>query len=88
MPELTISLRCDPQTGRRDIVVKLHGDEELLPHEHEQLHRRLVDRLVEGGVLQAGDSPNLVVERLPDPAAEHDAGATADDDRRAAGEGH
>jgi hypothetical protein len=63
MPEMTIQLRCDQATGRRDIVVKLHGDADLLPHEHEDLHRRLVERLVEGGVLKAGESGRLIVER-------------------------
>jgi hypothetical protein len=79
MPEMTIQLRCDPATGRRDIVVKLHGDADLLPHEHEDLHRRLVERLVEGGVLQAGESGRLVVERedgveITRPAAEESGG--------------
>lgn len=63
MPEMTIQLRCDPVTGQRDIVVKLHGDDELLPAEHEQLHRQLVDRLVEGGLIRAGDGGRLLVER-------------------------
>lgn len=60
---MTIQLRCDPATGRRDIVVKLHHDAELLPHEHEQLHRKLVDRLIEGGLLKAGEGGRLIVER-------------------------
>ncbi len=63
MPEMTIQLRCDPQTGRRDIVVKLHGDDELLPIEHENLHRRLVEKLIEGGLLKDGEPGRLVVER-------------------------
>lgn len=63
MPEMTIQLRCDPATGKRDIVVKLHDDEELLPVEHEQLHRKLMDRLVEGGLIKAGEGGRLIVER-------------------------
>ena len=63
MPEMTIQLRCDPATGKRDIVVKLHDDEELLPVEHEQLHRKLVDQLVEGGLIKAGEGGQLIVER-------------------------
>jgi hypothetical protein len=63
MPEMTIQLRCDPATGKRDIVVKLHDDEELLPVEHEQLHRKLVDRLIEGGLIKAGEGGRLIVER-------------------------
>src|SRR5438270_1155963 len=61
--EMTIRLRIDPATGKKDIVVGLHSDEDALPQEHEQLHRRLVDRLIEGGLLKAGEQGKLIVER-------------------------
>lgn len=63
MPEMTIQLRRDPQTGKQNIIVKLRSDEDALPHEHEQLHRTLVDKLIEGGVLKAGEEGNLVIQR-------------------------
>jgi hypothetical protein len=63
MAEMTIRLRCDPKTGKRDIIVQLHSDADALPHEHEQLHRTLVDKLVNGGVLKAGEAGKLIVER-------------------------
>jgi hypothetical protein len=63
MPEMTIQLRRDPQTGKQNIVVKLRSDEDVLPHEHEQMHRALVNKLIEGGLLKAGEEGNLVVER-------------------------
>ncbi len=63
MPEMTIRLRCDPATGKRDIIVSLDGEEDLTPHEHETLHRKLVEKLVGAGVLNAGDAGTLVVER-------------------------
>ena len=63
MPELTIQLRCDPVTGKRDIVVKLHEDGELLPAEHERMHRTLVEKLLRAGVLKEGEAGNLVIER-------------------------
>ena len=63
MAEMTIRLRCDPQTGKRDIIVQLHSDADALPHEHEQLHRALVDKLVNGGVLKAGEAGKVIVER-------------------------
>jgi hypothetical protein len=77
MPEMTIQLRCDPTTGRRDVIVKLHGDADLLPHEHETLHRKLVDQLIEGGVIKAGEAGRLIVEReegvvIAPPAAKQD----------------
>ena len=64
MPEMTIELRRDPETGKSLVVVGLRGDEDLLHHEHEALHRQLVERLLAAGVLnddtEVGD---LLIER-------------------------
>jgi hypothetical protein len=65
---MTISLRCDPATGKKDIIVKLHSDPDSLPMEHEQQHRALVDKLIEGGVLKASEAGKVVVERQDDVA--------------------
>ena len=69
MPEMTIQLRRDPQTGKQNIIVKLRSGEDALPHEHEQLHRALVDKLIEGGILKAGEEGNLFIEREEETAA-------------------
>ena len=63
MAEMTIRLQCDPATGKKDIVVTLRSDDDALPHEHEQQHRALADRLVEGGLLKAGEVGKVIVER-------------------------
>jgi len=63
MPELTIRLRCDPATGKKDIIVSLRSDEDALPHEHEQQHKALVDKLIEGGIIKASEVGKVVVER-------------------------
>jgi hypothetical protein len=63
MAEMTIRLRCDPATGKKDIIVTLRSDEDALPHEHEQQHRALVDKLIQGGLLKAGELGQIVVER-------------------------
>jgi hypothetical protein len=63
MAEMTIRLRTDPETGKRDIVVTLKSDEDMLPHEHEQQHRALVDKLIEGGIVKAGEVGKIVIER-------------------------
>jgi hypothetical protein len=63
MAEMTISLRCDPATGKKNIVVTLRSDEDTLPQEHEQLHRRIVDQLIHGGIVQATEVGRLIVER-------------------------
>jgi hypothetical protein len=46
MAELTIRLRRDPQTGKHDIIIDLKSDEDALPHEHEQMHRQAVEKLI------------------------------------------
>ena len=89
MAELTIRLRCDPATGKRDIVVQLHSDADALPVEHEQMHRDLVDKLVNGGILKAGEAGKLVVEREPEKGAADalPVGEPIPPERRAAAEG-
>ena len=69
MAEMTIRLRRDPQTGKQNIIVKLRSDEDALPHEHEQMHRALVDKLINGGILKAGEEGNLIIEREEETAA-------------------
>lgn len=63
MAELTIRLVTDPQTGKKNIVVRYRSDEDALPLEHEEEHRRLVDRLIQGGAIKAGDAGRVIIER-------------------------
>jgi hypothetical protein len=63
MPRLTIRLRCDPATGKEDIIVSYHSDADALPQEHEQQHRALVEKLIDGGLLKASEVGRVVVER-------------------------
>jgi hypothetical protein len=67
MAEMTIRLRCDPATGKKDIIVSLRSDEDALPHEHEQQHRALVEKLIHGGLLQPSEVGRILVEREEDP---------------------
>ncbi len=46
MAELTIRLRKDPETGKHDIIIDLKSDEDALPHEHEQMHREAVEKII------------------------------------------
>jgi hypothetical protein len=46
MAELTIRLRRDPQTGKHDIIIDMKSDEDALPHEHEQMHREAVEKII------------------------------------------
>ena len=63
MAEMTIRLRCDPATGKKDIVVTLGSDADALPHEHEQQHKALVEKLLNGGLLKPSEVGQIVVER-------------------------
>jgi hypothetical protein len=88
MAQMIISLRCDPVTGKKDIVIKLHSDPDALPQEHEQQHRALVDKLLEGGVLQAAEVGKIVVERQEEEKAPATpSGNTPEGERRAQGQG-
>ena len=63
MAEMTIRLRCDPTTGKKDIVISLRSDADVLPHEHEQQHRALVEKLIGQGLVKAEEVGQIVVER-------------------------
>lgn len=63
MAEMTIRLRVNPETGKQDIVVSLRSDEDSMPHEHENQHQQLVEKLIEGGLVKAGEVGKLIVER-------------------------
>lgn len=63
MAQMTIQLKIDPATGKKDIIISLRGDDDSLPHEHEQRHKALVDKLIEGGVLKASEVGQVLVER-------------------------
>ena len=87
MAEMTIRLRCDPATGKKDIVVTLRSDDDALPHEHEQQHRALVEKLIHGGLLKASEVGQVVVERAQ-PAEEPAAPvSTPEAERQAQAEG-
>jgi hypothetical protein len=89
MAEMTIRLRTDPATGKKDIIIDLRSDSDALPHEHEQQHRALVQRLIEGGLIKAEELGQVVVEReqgAAEPAAP--AANPQADERQAQAEGH
>jgi hypothetical protein len=62
---MIIMLRRDPATGKQNILVKLDSEPDVLPIEHEQMHRRLVKQLVGVGV-DPDDLGELIIEREPE----------------------
>ncbi|HZV05381.1 MAG TPA: hypothetical protein VE999_09885 [Gemmataceae bacterium] len=83
MPEMTIQLHRDPETGKQNIIVKLRSDEDALPHEHEQMHRALVEKLINGGILKAGEEGDLVIEREEETAVAEPARDKSEQQRQA-----
>ena len=80
MPELTLRLVVDPETGKKDLWIDYHSDADATPDEHEEDHRALVRRILDA----SGISPAAVgrvwvrgaaVEAPIDPVAAAD-GAT------------
>jgi hypothetical protein len=61
MASATLRLSVDPTTGKRTITVSYTSDADALPHEHEEAHREVVEKLFEGGIAKPGDT--IVVER-------------------------
>ena len=50
MPDVILRLRVDPATGKRELVIDYTSDADALPFEHEDAHRQLADKVVEGGL--------------------------------------
>jgi hypothetical protein len=50
MADLVLRLRVDPVTGRREVVIDYTSDSDALPMEHEEDHRRLAEKVIEGGL--------------------------------------
>ena len=75
MAHVTLRLEVDPATRRRTVVVSYTSDADALPNEHEEEHRRLVEKLIEGGLVPAED--RIRVERAT-------GGAVSDEPERAA----
>jgi hypothetical protein len=63
MAEMTIRLIRDPDTGKKNIIISLTSDADSLPNEHEQAHRALADKLIEGGLVKAGELGKISVVR-------------------------
>lgn len=87
MAEMTIRLEINPVTKKRDLIIKLDSDPDALPQEHEQQHRALVEKLIQGGMLKASELGQIRVEReTAAPTAEQEP-AREETERRTQAEG-
>lgn len=84
MAEMIIMLRRDPNTGKQNIIVKLDSDPDALPLEHEQLHRKLVEKLVG---LKPEDFGEVIVEREPEAQPAEPVGTPNEPQKQKAGQG-
>jgi hypothetical protein len=50
MADLILRLRVDPATGKRELVIDYTSDADALPIEHEDAHRQLASKVVDGGL--------------------------------------
>lgn len=64
MPRVEIRLRIDPTTQKKTITVAYESDADALPFEHEEEHRRIVESLVQRGMLDASQAAEVLVERV------------------------
>ena len=63
MAEMTIRLIPDPVTGKKNIIISLTGDQDALPHEHEQMHRALVNKILGAAKLEAEEIGHIEITR-------------------------
>ena len=68
MAEVTIRLRHNPKTGKRELIIGYESESDALPHEHEKDHRALAEQLL--GIPLGDDIEGVRVERAPAKAAE------------------
>lgn len=83
MPQMTIMLRRDPASGKQNIIVKLDSDPDALPHEHEQMHRELVQKLTG---LKPEDMGEVIIEREPEGQAAEPPAAPNEPQRQKTGQ--
>jgi hypothetical protein len=88
MAEVTIRLRIDPASGKKDIVITMRSDEDALPHEHEQQHRAIVDKLINGGIVKASELGQIVVERAEKETIPAQPGSQSEPERHAQTQGN
>lgn len=69
MARMTLTLRVDPVTKRREVVIDYVSDSDALPMEHEEDHRKAVGKLFAGKVAVSRGGP----DGAPPPQAEAEA---------------
>jgi hypothetical protein len=63
MAEIEIRFRMNMESGKKDIFIDYHGDEDAMRHEHERDHGSIVRQLIGDGVLTEDEVGEIQVER-------------------------
>lgn len=79
MAEITIRLRKDPETGKHDIIIDMDSDADALPHEHENMHREAVEK-----ILGKGSIGKVIITRDAEPTP-NEPTTQGDEEREAQG---
>lgn len=75
MAQITIKLRFNRNTGKKDILVEYESEADETPHEHEKKHRRIVEDLIEKGALSERELGEVVRVRKEGVTAPASSGA-------------
>jgi hypothetical protein len=63
VPHVTLKLRHNPKTGKRDLVVEYESEDDALAHEHERDHRRFVEQLIGRSIDDLGPIGEIQLKR-------------------------
>jgi hypothetical protein len=86
MASLTLRLEVDPVTKKKNVWVKYDGDGDALPQEHEEQHRALVAKLLNGKI-KPEELGDIHIEREGQGAAPKAEGETPPQEREAVKQG-
>jgi hypothetical protein len=72
MAQMTIHLRCDPRTGKKELLVSMRPEGDLLPLESEQQQRAFLEALLGSELWNAGIEGRIVITRAAEAVAAED----------------
>lgn len=81
MAEITLKLRRDPASGRRELIIHYESEDDALPYEHEQDHRQAVEALmgrsIDDLIDELGGVDGVEIGRVRKPEADQAAAGEA-----------
>ena len=65
MPQVTLTLKRNKETNKQDLFIDYESEGDALPFEHEEDHKRLVQKILENTDLDPSEIGNIHVDRTP-----------------------